>query len=188
MEVYKTTHFTILDLGNNGKCEVEVIKADTIDIKRNLSKIFTFKDPERFIDALRGHSGVAVYVGKEAGKDSDGDENWRAYYIEPSDEKSSSYSHERNLLPLGTLAILHMETEFDLEWALKAKAEEAAKYIKTFHEIDQLCSRISRIDRDHNYADSDQFRYMTPEELEEALAEVKQVYNELSEHGVAEIE
>lgn len=81
-----------------------------------------------------------------------------------------------------------MDTEFDLEWTLKAKAEKAAQYIKAFHEVDQFCSRIARIDRDHNYAESDQFRYMTPEELEEVLVEVKQAYTELSEHGVAEIQ
>jgi len=123
-------HFSILGIRNDSKCEVEVVKADTINIKRNLSKIFTFKDAENFIDTLRGHNSIAVYVGKEANEEP---EKWRAYYIEPSDPgKDGNWGYERNLLPLGTLAILEMQSEYDLEWALEKKAKEAAKYAEVF--------------------------------------------------------
>ena len=175
-------HYSILGFRNDSKCEVEVVKAETINIKRNLSKIFTFKDAERFIEALRGHGDVAVYVGKEANETGEG-EKWRAYYIEPSDPKGDSYSHERNILPLGTLAILEMETEFDLEWALESKAKEAARYVEIFQQIESVARKINRIDNDHPYADTDQFRYMNPEELEKTLKAVQEVYQKLSVKG-----
>jgi len=181
-------HFSILGFKNDSKCEVEVVKADTINIKRNLSKIFTFKDPERFIEALRGHSHVAVYVGKEANSSSTEEtENWRAYYIEPSDPKGDSLSYEKNILPMGTLAILQMDTEFDLEWVLEQRAKEAATYIELFQKITNYTSKIYRIDRDHPYADSDQFRYMSPEELEKTLEDVKKAYKELTKKGDVEL-
>jgi len=178
-------HYSILSSKNDSKCEVEVVKADTIDIKRNLSKTFTFKDPDRFIEALRGHSHVAVYVGKEANGPEE-TENWRAYFIEPSDPKKDSYSYGRNILPLGTLAILEMETEFDLEWALEKRAKEAARYIELFFEIESAAKKIRRIDSDHPYADTDQFRYMTLEELEETLRDVQDAYRKLTVKGDVE--
>ena len=177
-------HFTILGFRNDSKCEVEVIKADTIAIKRILSKTFTFKDPESFIDALKGHNSIAVYVGKEANAEA---EKWRAYYIEPSDPKKDSWSYERNMLPLGTLAILDMDTEFDLEWALEKRAKEAARYIEIFHQIGELSRKIYRIDRDHRYADPDQFRYMTREELEEVLKDIEEAYRKLAGQGDVEL-
>jgi len=181
-------HFSILGFKNDSKCEVEVVKADTINIKRNLSKIFTFKDPERFIEALRGHNHVAVYVGKEANSSSTEEtENWRAYYIEPSDPKGNSLSYERNILPLGTLAILQMEDEFDLEWRLEQMAKEATRYTELFRQVMSFTSKISRIDRDNPYADADQFQYMTPEELEKTLEDVKKAYKELTQKGDIEL-
>jgi len=177
-------HFSILGFRNDSKCEVEVIKAETIEIKRNLSKIFTFKDAERFIETLTGHSHVATYVGKEANAEG---EKWRAYFIEPSDPRKEDYGSGMNILPAGTLAILEMETEYDLEWALKEKAQEAARYVGLFRKIDSVAKKIYRIDSDHRYADTDQFRYMSPEELEKALEEVQEAYKELTEKGDVEL-
>jgi len=177
-------HFSILGFRNDSKCEVEVVKAETIEIKRNLSKIFTFKDAERFTETLTGHSYVAVYVGKEANAEG---EKWRAYFIEPSDPRKDDYGSGMNILPAGTLAILEMETEFDLEWALKEKAQEAAKYIGLIRQIEGVAKKIYRIDSDHRYADTDQFRYMNPEELEETLKEIQKAYQELTKKGDVEL-
>jgi len=180
-------HFSILGIRNDSKCEVEVVKADTINIKRNLSKIFTFKDAENFINTLRGHNSIAVYVGKEANGAEE--EKWRAYYIEPSDpgKDSGGWSYERNLLPLGTLAILEMQSEYDLEWALENKAKEAVKYAEIFRQIGQYSGKIQRIDRDHPYADTEQFRYMNPEELEKVLKDVEEAYQKLAKKGDVEL-
>ena len=177
-------HYAILGLDNSSRCEVEVVKADTINIKRILSKTFTFKDADGFIDALKGHKSIAVYVGKEANEET---EKWRAYYIEPSDPSKDSYSYERNILPLGTLAILEMETEYDLDWVLEKRAKEAASYAEIFHQIGELSRKIYRIDREHSYADTDQFRYMTPEELEETLKDVEEAYGKLAQQGDVEL-
>jgi len=179
-------HFSILGFRNDSKCEVEVVKAETIEIKRNLSKIFTFKDAERFTETLTGHSHVAVYVGREA-NGAEETEKWRAYFIEPSDPRKDDYASGMNILPAGTLAILEMETEFDLEWALKEKAQEAAKYIGLIQQIDSVAKKIYRIDSDHRYADTDQFRYMNPEELEKALEEIQEAYKELTKKGDVEL-
>jgi len=181
-------HFSILGFRNDTKCEVEVVKAETIEIKRNLSKTFTFKDAERFIETLAGHSQVAVYVGKEVEESSEAEgDKWRAYYIEPSDPKKDSYSYDRNILPLGTLAILEMDTEFDLEWALENRAKEAASYVELFRQIESVARKIHRIDNDHPYADTDQFRYMNPEELEKTLGEIREAYQELTKKGDVEL-
>ena len=179
-------HYSILGFKNDSKCEVELVKADTISIKRNLSKTFTFKEPERFIETLRGHGNVAVYVGKEA-NGAEETENWRAYFIEPSDPKRDSYSYDRNILPMGTLAILEMETEYDLEWALENMAKAAARYVEVFQQIHNVVSKIRRIDDDHPYANTDQFRYMNPEELEKTLEDVQEVYQKLSVKGDVEL-
>jgi len=179
-------HFSILGFKNDSRCEIEVVKADTINIKRNLSKTFTFKDAERFIEALRGHSSVAVYVGKEANGTEEA-ENWRSYFIEPSDPKKDGYSYDRNILPLGTLAILEMETEYDLEWTLEKKAKDAASYVEVFQQIQAIAGKIRRIDRDHRYADTDQFRYMTPEELATTLKDVEEAYQKLAQQGDVEL-
>ena len=185
-EVCRKMHFGILGFRNDSRCEVEVVKADTINIKRNLSKIFTFKEPERFMEVLQGHSEVAVYVGKEA-NGTENPENWRAYYIEPSDPSKDSYSYSRNILPLGTLAILEMETEYDLEWALERKAKEAVTYVDLFRQIHEITAKISRINRDHPYADADQFGHMTPEELEKTLKDVEEAYRKLAQQGDVEL-
>ena len=177
-------HYNILGFKNDSRCQVEVIKAETINIKRILSKTFTFKDPDSFIDALKGHNSIAVYVGKEANEEA---EKWRAYYIEPSDPNKDSWSYERNMLPLGTLAILDMDTEFDLEWTLEKRAKEATRYIEIFHQIGELSRKIYRIDRDHRYADTDQFRYMTPEELEQVLKDIDEAYQKLAQKGDVEL-
>jgi len=179
-------HFSILGFRNDSKCEIELVKADTINIKRNLSKIFTFKEAMSFIETLMGHSNVAVYVGKEA-NGTENTEKWRAYFIEPSDPRKDDYGMGMSILPAGTLAILEMETEFDLEWALKEKAQEAAKYIGLIRKIDNVAKKIYRIDSDHKYADTDQFRYMNPEELEKTLEEVQEAYKELTEKGDVEL-
>lgn len=178
-------HFSILGFRNDSKCEVELVKADTINIKRNLSKIFTFKDAERFIETLMGHGYVAVYVGKDA-NGAENTENWKAYFIEPSDPRKDDYG-SMNILPAGTLAILEMDTEYDLEWTLKEKAQEAARYVELFRKIDSVAKKIYRIDSDHRYADTDQFRYMSPEELEKALEEIQEAYKELTMKGDVEL-
>ena len=179
-------HFSILGFRNDSKCEVEVVKADRIEIKRNLSKIFTFKDAESFIGTLIGHGYVAVYICKEA-NGTENTENWRAFFIEPSEPRKDDYGSGMSILPAGTLAILEMDTEFDLEWALKEKAQEAATYVELFRKIESVAKKIYRIDSDHKYADTDQFRYMNPEELEKALEEVQEAYKTLTVKGDVEL-
>ena len=88
---------------------------------------------------------------------------------------------------MGTLAILEMETEYDLEWALENMAKAAARYVEVFQQIHNVVSKIRRIDDDHPYANTDQFRYMNPEELEKTLEDVQEVYQKLSVKGDVEL-
>ena len=88
---------------------------------------------------------------------------------------------------MGTLAILEMETEYDLEWALENMAKAAVRYVEVFQQIHNVASKIRRIDNDHPYANTDQFRYMNPEELEKTLQDVQEAHQKLAERGDVEL-
>ena len=121
--------YEILGVGKQYKCGVQLVKADVIEIKRKPNQVFTFRDAGNFVESLIGHSNVVVYVGQQP-SDSES-ESWVAYYWEPSDpRKAKDYGYRSSygsVLPLGSLAVLEMETEYDLQWELEKRAEECAR-------------------------------------------------------------
>lgn len=177
-------HFEVLSLERRSTCSIELVKADVIDIKRQPTKVFTFKDVDSFIDSLTGHSSCVVYVGK----DSDDSEAWRAYYWEPTfDQARKAFGYERNILPHGSLAILELEGEYDLTWTLESRAQETRRYVDLFRKVSHLASKIRSVDRESEYADEDRFQYMNPDELERVLEEMTVAYEGLTKTRKAEV-
>ena len=178
--------FEILGFGREFKCTVQLVKADVIDVKRKPYRVFTFRDPNNFLDSLIGHTSVVVYVGQ-----SDADsEAWKAYYWEPTfDQAKKGYTYEKgNILPHGTLAILEMDTEYDLQFELERRAKETRRWIALFNEITQLTGKIRKVDETNEFASSDQFKFMNADELETVLPQIKDEYAKLSHRERAEID
>lgn len=172
------THFDILNARRSSATAIELVKSDVIRISRKPTKVFEFKDPEAFVDALIGSSGCVVYVGK----DSDDSEKWRAYYWQPTyDQRKSSYGDGESLLPFGSLAILEMQSEFDLQFELEERAKQSRRWMDLWNEVQRLSRKISRIDDESKYADADRFRYMTADELETVLGEIKEQHQALTQ-------
>ena len=177
-------HFDILDVRRRLRCGVELVRSETIEIKRRPNQVFTFTDPGNFVDTLIGHESAVVIVGKES-KDS---EEWKAYYWEPSEgKKDYSTWGGHNMLPLGSLAILEMESEYDLQFELESREEEAKRWTSLFEDVRKLSGKIRDVDRDNRYADYERFQFMTSEELEKTLEEMKEEYKGLTKREKAEI-
>ena len=168
-------HFDILGFGRRFKCGVELVKADVIDVKRKPTKVFQFVDPENFVDIIIGHTSCVVYVGKDSGDA----EKWKAYYWEPGYEegrKGYGYDSGGNILPYGSLAVLEMEKEDDLEWELKSRAEETKRWIALFDQVRSLAKKIRDVDEESEYAESDRFVHMSADELENVLEKMRAHY------------
>ena len=179
-------HFEVLNLRRRSTSSIELVKADVINIKRRPNQVFTFKDVDSFIDSIIGHSACVVYVGK----DSDDSEAWRAYYWEPTFDqakKSYGYGEGNNILPHGSLAILEMENEYDLTWTLENRAKETRRYIDLFRKVSHLAEKIRAVDRESEYADADRFQYMSADELERVLKEIRETYEGLTKTKRAEV-
>jgi len=179
-------HFEVLNLRRRYTCSVELVKSEVIEIKRRPNQVFTFKDADSFVDAIIGHSSCVVYVGK----DSSDSELWKAYYWEPTFEeaKKSGYGEGgSNILPSGSLAILDMEGEYDLTWTLESRAKEARRYIDLFKKVSQLSDKIRAVDRESEYADAERFQYMSADELEKVLAEMREAYEGLTQTKRAKV-
>lgn len=181
-------HYAIMGFQNQFVTHIEVMKSDAVQIKRRPSQIVFFKDVENFIDAIRGKKQVVVTVGKEVNKDGETTENWKAFYWEPGDPKKSyGFMEGESLFPLGTLAILEMGTEYDLGFALDVRQKEARKWNSLMEEAENLARKIHRIDDESSYASSRQFQYMTAEELEKTLPEMREEYRNLSQRSATEM-
>ena len=179
-------HFEVLNSRRRLKCGIELVKADVIQIKRRPNQVFMFKDVDSFVDAIIGHTSCVVYMGK----DSDDSELWKAYYWEPTfDEakKSYGYGEGNNILPHGSLAILEMESEYDLTWTLESRSKEARMYIDLFRKVSHLAEKIRAVDRESEYADEDMFQYMSADELERVLEEMREAYEGLTKTKRAEV-
>ena len=179
--------FEILGVRKEYKCGVQLVKADAIEIKRKPNQVFTFRDPSNFVESLIGHSNVVVYVGRQP-TDSES-ESWVAYFWEPADPKKANYGRYGygSILPLGSLAVLEMETEYDLQWELEKRAKECARWLSLIEEVTQLSSKIRKIDEESRFANTEQFRFMNADELEAVLKEMKQEYARLSHREKAEL-
>jgi len=180
-------HYEILSHNRMYRCAVELVKAEVIEIKRRASQVFKFRDVGNFVDILTGHSSCVVYVGR----DSEDSETWKAYYWEPTiDEAKKAYgwSEGENILPPGSLAILEMQDEYELEWELESRARETRKWLDLWEEIGKLSKKIWNIDDENKYADADKFRFMTTSELEQVLEEMKREYQKLTSRRELQIE
>ena len=177
-------HFEVLSLARRSTCSIELVQADVIEIKRRPNQVFTFKDADSFLDALIGHSSCVVH----AGKDSEDSEAWKAYYWEPTfDQAKKEYGYERNILPHGSLAVLEMESEYDLRFALESRAKETRRYIDLFRKVSHLAEKIRAVDRESEYADEDRFQYMSADELEGVLEEMREAYKGLTQKKRSEV-
>jgi len=176
-------HFDILSYNRKFFTGVELVKADTIEIKRKPSQIFRFTNVESFLDAINGWTSAVVYVGK----DSEDSEKWKAYYWEPAETKKEGYMGERSILPPGSLAILEMDEEDDLEWALKLRQDEARKYKMLFKRLSEISRKIRDIDFSNKFADEEQFEFMTVDELEKVVQQAEEEYKRLVSREKAEI-
>jgi len=177
--------FAILGLRKQYKCNVKLVKADVIEIKRKPNQVFTFRDASNFVDSLVGHSSVVVYVGRRVDGES---EDWVAYYWEPADPKKTGYgSYEYGILPLGSLAVLEMESEYDLQWELENRATECARWLSLIEEASRISQKIQRIDEENRFANTEQFHYMNADTLEKTLDEMKEEYARLSHREKAEV-
>lgn len=178
-------HFEILGLKRRFTCSLELVKADVIDVKRKPTKIFTFADPEKFVDVMTGHSSAIVYVGKVPG-DS---EEWKAYYWEPTydQQRKHGYDSGDGILPFGSLAVLDMEEEDDLEWHLKSRQEETRKWIALFDQIRNLAKDIRSVNERSEFADPERFKYMSVDELETELEKMKAEYEGLTKTRRVEV-
>jgi len=184
----KTTNFTVLGYQNRLACNVEVIQAEEIKVSRHASQTFNFKDPERFIEAIKGKTNVVIYVGKV--KDEAGNEEWRAMYWEPSDPTKDRYGtgeHGTNVLPLGSLAWLHMESEFDLKWELAKQHKEYGEFSRVHKEVEKYSRRIREINRDSPFADTESYGLMGTEELKKLAVEMKQAYSKMTNAKTVEL-
>lgn len=124
---------------------------------------------------------MVVYVGKV--KDEAGNEQWRTMYWEPTDPIRERYGTEQtgmNILPLGSLAWLEMETEFDLQWELEKQQKSFGEYMGVRRQVNILSKRIREVNRDNPYADIERFDRMTTEELQTLLTEMKQTYSKMT--------
>ena len=177
-------HFEVLSLERRSICSIELVQADVIEIKRRPNQVFTFKDVDSFLDALIGHSSCVVHVGK----DSEDSEAWKAFYWEPTfDQAKKSYGYERNILPHGSLAVLEMESEYDLTWTLESRAKETRRYIDLFRKVSHLAEKIRAVDRESEYADAERFQYIGADELERVLEEMRETYEGLTRTKRAEV-
>jgi len=179
-------HFEVLGYKRRFKCEIELVKADVIEIKRRPNQVFHFKDASNFIDCLIGHGSCVVQLGK----DSADSETWKAYFWEPTLEeakKAYGYSEGHNLLPTGSLAILETDDEYELEFALESRAKEARRWIDLFDEITKLSKKVRAVDEESEYADPERFTYMGADELEKVLEEIKSEYQQLTRREKVEV-
>lgn len=181
-------HFTVLGYENRMECNVEVIKAEEIKVSRRASQTFNFTEPGHFIEAVKGKRNVVIYVGKV--KDEAGQETWKAMYWEPSELKGNSYSggvSDTNILPLGSLAWLLMDTEFDLEWELEKKQNEFREYMHVHNQMMAWSRRIREINRESPFADTEQYRYMGTEGLKKVVNDMKQAYQKMANATTVEL-
>lgn len=188
-------HFEVLGRERRHSCSVELVMADMIEIKRKPNQVFTFKNVSNFVDALIGHRSTVVHVGRDAetqeeaekaGVDTD---KWVAYYWEkPSDDKGGyGYSGGESILPPGSLAKLEMDNQFEVEWELDLRQTQARKWVDLWAQVQSFCHKIGKIDRENKYSDEDQFRYMSREELEKVLEQIKAEYEGLTHKKKAEV-
>lgn len=177
--------FDVLGFNRRFRCSIEMIKSDVIEIKRKPNQVFLFRDANNFVEALIGRASCIVYVGK----DSEDSESWKAYYWEPSEPKKAGYGYSEgnNILPLGSLAILEMETEYDLEWELQRRAEETRRWVGLWQEVNRLSKRIRDVNEESKYADAERFEHMTADELEKVLDEMKNEYSGLTKPKKADV-
>lgn len=184
-------HFEILSRDKQSTCKVDVVTAEFIKVSRKPNQIFTFKDPERFLDALISHSNIVVHTGKPRFKDGEKvpeEEVWHSYFWEPRyEEQKSSYSAAKNILPCGSLAIFQADNQHELIWELERRQTDTRKFLDLWRQVERACRAIQNIDRNHEYADADRFRFMGLEELKIALAEVQEAHKKLAHRGTAEI-
>jgi len=179
-------HFEVLGRNRRYTTSIELVMADIIEIKRKPNQVFTFKDPENFVNALIGHDSVVVHVGK----DSEDSDVLKAYYWEPGYEEAKKHSGFReggNILPTGSLAVLEMKDAFDLEGQLTYLQGETRRWVALFKQVAALSRKISDINRENKYADEESFEYMSPDELEKVLEEMKAEYERLTKKPRAEV-
>lgn len=187
-------HFEILSRDKHSVCKVDVVTAEFIKVSRKPNQVFTFKDPERFLDALISHSNIVVHTGKPRFKDGEKvpeEEVWHSYFWEPryEEQKGSSYTGGggSHILPYGSLAIFQADNQHELLWELERRQTDSRKFLDLWRQIERSCSAIRNIDRNHEYADADRFRFMGLEELNVALAEVQEAHEKLAHRETAEI-
>ena len=178
-------HFEILGFKRGMVCSIELVTADVIDLKRKPTKIFSFKDPRKFVDVVVGHGSSIVYVGKVLGDA----EEWKAYYWEPGyeEQRKHGYGTGDSVLPFGSLAILDMESEDDLEWHLKTRQEETRKWVGLWDQITNLAKDIRSVNERSEYADPERFRYMDVGDLENTLEKMKDEYQGLTKTARVEV-
>ena len=186
-------NYTILGYENRMACKVEVIKAETIKVSRRASQTFDFTEAARFVEAIKGKSSVVVYVGKV--KDETGTEVWKAMYWEPSDpHESSGYSgrgmggeHGTNVLPLGSLAWLQMDCEFDIEWELERLAKACQEYMGVRHQLERWAKQLREVNRDNRFSDAERYAYMNAEEMKKIVVAMKEEYAKLTNARVVDL-
>jgi len=177
--------FDVLGFNRRFRCSIEMIKSDVIEIKRKPNQVFLFRDPNNFVEALIGRASCIVYVGR----DSEDSESWKAYYWEPSEPKKAGYGYSEgnNIIPLGSLAVLEMETEYDLEWTLQSRADETRRWVGLWQEVNRLSKKIRNVDEESKYADAEAFEHMTADELKKVLEEMREAYEELTQRKRTEV-
>jgi len=176
-----TTNFDIIGFENRLECHVELVRCEDMKVSRRPSQVFNFKDPVNFVDAIKGKGQVIVYVGKV--KAEDGTESWKAFYWESTDQVASHSWNDSGsgkcVLPPGSIAWLEMETEYDLEWALRDLQDEFRKFSAVTKEVQEYARKIRNVSRTHKFSDEDVFKYMSIPEKEKLLPEMKLEYEKL---------
>lgn len=179
-------HYEILGIPRNHKCSIELIQADLIEIKRKPNQIFHFTDVDNFLNCLIGHSSCVIHQGK----DSENEGKWKVYFWEASyDQQKGTFGSSafQNILPYSSLAILTMDSEYWLQGTLEARTKETRRWIDLWRQIQNIASKIRRLDNENKFADADRFEYMTVDELKEKHQEMQEEYSSLTRKPTSEV-
>lgn len=176
-------HYVVLGSGKN-ECEIDLVKASIIELKRQPSQVFRFGDVENFVDAITGHQSAVICIGVDAE-----DSLWKAYYWEVAfDQQKVTYESKGDaLLPYGSLAVLALDDEYSLPVYLDFRQSEARRWLTLSHKISSLCKKIDRIDDENEFSDAGRFKYMSADELEKILPDMEHAFLELTEKPEIEV-
>ena len=110
-------------------------------------------------------------------------------YWEPTDPVSSfGVKSSDTLLPLGSLAWLAMDSQFDIVWELDKQQKEFQVYAKIHNQMVALARKIGHINRENPLADTEQFKYMSAEELKPVVEKMRQTYEAMTKNATVSLE